>query len=47
MLGPTFQDRNNLLVSPGNDSAFDGRAEEVIIEDSEDDSEEDLEADSD
>ncbi|GLT37399.1 hypothetical protein SLA2020_117170 [Shorea laevis] len=35
------------LVSPGNDSAFDGRAEEVIIEDSEDDSEDDLEADSD
>ncbi|GLT95754.1 hypothetical protein SLE2022_134180 [Rubroshorea leprosula] len=34
------------LVSPGNDSAFDGRAEEVIIEDSEDDSEDDLEADS-
>ncbi|GKV45195.1 hypothetical protein SLEP1_g52306 [Rubroshorea leprosula] len=31
------------LVSPGNDSAFDGRAEEVIIEDSEDN----LEADSD
>ncbi|GLT56148.1 hypothetical protein SLA2020_292170, partial [Shorea laevis] len=29
------------LVSPGNDSAFDGRAEEVIIEDSEDDSEAD------
>ncbi|GLT63242.1 hypothetical protein SLA2020_358200 [Shorea laevis] len=34
------------LVSPGNDSAFDGRAEEVIIEDPEDDSEDDSEADS-
>ncbi|GLT95755.1 hypothetical protein SLE2022_134190 [Rubroshorea leprosula] len=29
------------LASPGNDSAFDGRAEEVIIEDSKDDSEAD------
>ncbi|GLT63243.1 hypothetical protein SLA2020_358210 [Shorea laevis] len=33
------------LVSPGNDSAFDGRAEEVIIGDSRDDLE--AEADSD